>query len=137
MAMTTETTQALERLAAEPYSSLTTFRRDGRPVSVPIWHAVAGEKVYMFTEAEAFKVKRLRRDPRVTLAPCNWRGAVHGPAWSGSGRVVTDPAVVATAYQALDRKYGWQKWLVDLLSKMAGRYDARAILEIELDGPEA
>ncbi|HYC56042.1 MAG TPA: PPOX class F420-dependent oxidoreductase [Candidatus Binatia bacterium] len=128
--------QALRRLAAEPYSSLTTFKRDGSPVAVPIWHAVAGERVYMFTEAEAYKAKRLRRDPRVTLAPCNWRGVVHGPRWSGTGRVVADPATVTEAYKALDSKYGWQKMLVDLMSRLSGRYHARAILEIELDGKE-
>ena len=127
---------ALERLAVEPYSSLTTYRRDGTAVSVPIWHAVAGDRIYMFTEADAFKVKRLRRDPRVAIAPCNWRGAVHGPAWSGHGRVVEDPAVVRRAYEALDRKYGWQKWIVDGLSRLAGRYHGRAILEIELDGAQ-
>ncbi|HYC00613.1 MAG TPA: PPOX class F420-dependent oxidoreductase [Candidatus Limnocylindrales bacterium] len=128
---------ALTRLAEEPYSSLATFKRDGTPVAVPIWHAVADGRIYMFTEAASVKVKRLRRDPRVTLAPCNWRGEVREPRWSGKGRVVDDPAVVARAYEALDRKYGWQKWIVDGLSKLAGRYHARAILEIDLDGEEA
>lgn len=124
--------EALAALEQEGYSSLTTYRRDGRPVAVPIWHAVAGDKIYMFTEAASFKVKRLRRDPRVELAACNWRGTVHGPSWKGSGRIVTEPALIAKAYQHLDRKYGWQKWLVDAASRIAGRYDARAILEISL-----
>lgn len=123
---------ALAALENEGYSSLTTYKRDGRPVAVPIWHAVADAKIYMFTEAASFKVKRLRRDPRIELAACNWRGTVHGPSWKGTGRIVTEPALIAKAYQHLDRKYGWQKWLVDTLSKIAGRYDARAILEISL-----
>jgi len=122
----------LVALQNEGYSSLTTYKRDGNPVAVPIWHAVAGDRIYMFTEAASFKVKRLRRDPRVELAACNWRGSVYGPSWKGTGRIVTEPKVIAKAYQALDRKYGWQKWLVDVLSKLAGRYDARAILEITL-----
>jgi hypothetical protein len=52
---------------------------------------------------------------------------------TGRGRVAEDAATVAKAYAALDRKYGWQKWLVDAMSKLSGRYDKRAILEIELD----
>ncbi|MBI5506638.1 MAG: PPOX class F420-dependent oxidoreductase [Deltaproteobacteria bacterium] len=123
---------ALIALEHEAYSSLTTYKRDGSPVAVPIWHAVADDKIYMFTEAASFKVKRLRRDPRVELAACNWRGTVYGPSWKGTGRAVTEPALIAKAYRHLDRKYGWQKWLVDALSKIAGRYDARAILEISL-----
>lgn len=123
----------LSALEKEAYSSLTTFRRNGSPVPVPIWHAVADGKIYMFTEAASFKVKRLRRDPRIEIAACNWRGAVRGPIWKGKGHVTEEAGVIARAYRALDAKYGWQKWLVDTMSRIGGRYDARAVLEIELD----
>ncbi|HEY2773458.1 MAG TPA: PPOX class F420-dependent oxidoreductase [Candidatus Binatia bacterium] len=125
---------ALRVLDASSYSRLTTFRRNGTRVSVPIWHTVGGDKVYMFTEAGSFKVKRLRSDSRIEITTCDWRGNPGGaPTWSGTGRIVDSPADVTRAYQALDRKYGWQKWIVDALSKLSGRYDARAILEITLD----
>ncbi len=116
----------------EAYVSLTTYKRDGSPVAVPIWHAVVGSRIYMFTEAGSFKVKRLGRNSDVELAACNWRGVVRGPSWKGTGRIVTEPALIAKAYGSLDRKYGWQKWLVDVLSKLSGRYHARAVLEITL-----
>jgi PPOX class probable F420-dependent enzyme len=134
-ATTASRDEGLRVLAAAPYSLLTTFRRDGSPVGVPIWHAVADGKVYMFTEARSWKVKRLRRNPHIEITTCDWRGKLDGGAtWTGSGRVVNGPAVVAKAYKALDAKYGWQKWITDALSRLAGRYDGRAILEIELDG---
>ena len=126
--------EGLRIFAKVPYSLLTTFRRDGGRVSVPIWQAVGGDKVYMFTEARSWKVKRLRRDPRIEITTCDMRGNKDGgPTWTGTGRVVDDQAGVARAYAALDEKYGWQKWLVDSFSKLAGRYNARAILEITLD----
>ena len=126
--------EGLRMLAAVPYSRLTTFKRDGSRASVPIWQAVGDDRIYMFTEAASWKVKRLRRDPRIEITTCDWRGNLDGgPTWSGSARVAEDAATIAKAYEALDRKYGWQKWLVDLLSKIGGRYDARAILEITLD----
>lgn len=124
--------KALAAFENEWYSSLTTYKRDGTPIAVPIWHAVGDGRIYMFTEEASFKVKRLRRNPNIELAPCNWRGTVHGPAWKGTGRIVTEPKAIAKAYEALDGKYGWQKWLIDVLSKIAGRYDGRAILEITL-----
>lgn len=130
--------EGLRILAAAPYSLLTTFRRDGSPVGVPIWQAVGGDRIYMFTEAEAWKVKRLRRNPRIEITTCDWRGRLDGgPVWTGSGCIVNTPAEVARAYAALDAKYGWQKWITDVLSKLAGRYDQRAILEITLDEDEA
>jgi hypothetical protein len=79
-------------------------------------------------------VKRLRRNPRIEITTCDWRGNLDGgPTWTGTGRIVEDAEGIARAYEALDRKYGWQKWLVDLLSRLTGRYDGRAILEITLD----
>ncbi|MFN2425877.1 MAG: PPOX class F420-dependent oxidoreductase [Candidatus Binatia bacterium] len=126
--------EGLAMLAVVPYSRLTTFKRDGSPVGVPIWQAVGGDKVYMFTEASSWKVKRLRRNPRIEITTCDWRGNLDGgPTWQGTARVVDAPTDVAKAYDALDTKYGWQKWLTDTLSKIAGRYDKRAILEITLD----
>ena len=126
--------EGLRIFGCVPYSRLTTFRRDGTPVSVPIWQAVGGDKIYMFTESGSWKVKRLRRNPRIEMTTCDWRGNLDGgPTWKGTGRIVDAKADVARAYEALDKKYGWQKWLTDALSKIGGRYDARAILEITLD----
>ena len=126
--------EGLKMFSVVPYSRLTTFKRDGSPVAVPIWQAVGGDKIYMFTEAASWKVKRLRRNPRVEITTCDWRGNLDGgPTWSGTARVADSPADVAKAYEALDKKYGWQKWITDTLSKISGRYDARAILEITLD----
>ena len=126
--------EGLKMLGVVPYSRLTTFKRDGAPVGVPVWQAVGGEKVYMFTEAGSWKVKRLRRNPRIEITTCDWRGNLNGgPTWTGTCRIVNAADDVAKAYHALDGKYGWQKWLTDTLSKLAGRYNARAILEITLD----
>jgi PPOX class probable F420-dependent enzyme len=126
--------EGLRILGTVPYSRLTTFKRDGTPVGVPIWQAVGDGKVWMFTEARSWKVKRLRRNPRIKITTCDWRGNLDGGAtWTGTARIVDDAAGVARAYEALDRKYGWQKWITDTLSKLTGRYDARAILEITLD----
>jgi PPOX class probable F420-dependent enzyme len=126
--------EGLRILGTVPFSRLTTFKRDGTPVGVPIWQAVGDGKVWMFTEARSWKVKRLRRNPRIEITTCDWRGNLDGGAtWTGTARIVDDAALVARAYEALDRKYGWQKWITDTLSKITGRYDARAILEITLD----
>jgi PPOX class probable F420-dependent enzyme len=56
------------------YLSLTTYRRDGSPVSNPVWFVEDGGRLYVVTGAESYKAKRLRRNPAAMVAPCNARG---------------------------------------------------------------
>ena len=123
-------------IARERYVSLATFRRDGREVRTPVWVAAEGERLYVFSEGQAGKVKRIRATRRVRLAGCDVRGRVHGDWVSGSGRIVSEPDVTARGYGALRRKYGWQMRVGDWMSKLSGRYGRRALLEIELEPTE-
>jgi PPOX class probable F420-dependent enzyme len=120
--------------AVEPYVSLATARRNGREVRTPVWIAGESRQYYVFSEGDAGKVKRIRANGRVRLAACNMLGKVSSEWLEGRGRIVSEPEVVQRAYETLRRKYGWQMKIADLLSKLSGRYDKRAILEIEIDG---
>jgi PPOX class probable F420-dependent enzyme len=121
----------LAAIDRESYISLVTFRRTGAAVPTPVWFAAHGGRLYAFTESRAGKVKRLRNDARARFAACNARGRVHGEWHEARARVITDPAEQRAAYAALRAKYGWQMRLVDFFSRLAGRIDARAMLEIE------
>jgi PPOX class probable F420-dependent enzyme len=77
-------------------------------------------------------MKRLRNDPALRVAACNVRGAVHGEWIAGTGRRVDDPETIAAAYAALLAKYGWQMRLTNLVSRLAGRIEGRAVIEIDL-----
>lgn len=127
--MTTE----CQRLGAERYVNLATFRRDGREVRTPVWVAEHEGKLYVFSEGAAGKVKRIRATKRVALAPCDVRGALRGDFVAGVGRVVSEPGLVESAYVAFIAKYGWIMRATNLLSTLSGRIGRRAMLEIELD----
>jgi PPOX class probable F420-dependent enzyme len=118
-------------LDRESYISLATFRRDGRAVETPVWFARSGERLYVFTERAAGKVKRLRNGARARVAACDVRGRVHGEWLDARGRVVAESDVERRAYAALRAKYGWQMRIVDFFSTLTGRIRGRAILEIE------
>jgi PPOX class probable F420-dependent enzyme len=124
------------RLGAERYVSLATFRRDGRAVETPVWVVAREGRLYVFTEAGSWKVKRLRNDARVRVAPCNVRGALRGQPVPGRGRVLDDRDAEAAVYRAFARKYGLQMHLVNFFSRLSGRIGGRAVLEVEL-APEA
>ena len=46
---------------------LTTLRRDGRPVSLPVWFAAVDRRIYVRTPAKTRKVEHVRIDPRATF----------------------------------------------------------------------
>src|ERR1051325_2855605 len=101
-------------LGNERYINLATFRRDGRAVETPVWAVGLNGKLYVFTDGPSAKVKRIRATKKVRVAPCGMAGHVTGEWVEGAARVVDDSALEQEVYTALDRKYGWQKWLLDL-----------------------
>lgn len=114
----------------DTYVSLRSFKRDGGAVDTPVWAAPLDGTLVVFTLRDSFKVKRIRRNPRVQVAQCGVFGAVSGPWRDGTCRIVDDPATEARAYQALDAKYGWQMRLGTLMRRLTGGLDKRMVLQI-------
>ncbi len=69
---------------------ITTFKRDGTGVPTPVGFGVAGKELYFMTNEQSGKVKRLRRDPRVTVAASTLQGTVTGPTLRGVARPLAD-----------------------------------------------
>jgi uncharacterized protein len=119
-------------LDRDRYLSLATFRRSGAEVRTPVWFAAAGGKIYVFTAGESGKVKRLRHSSRARVAPSDMRGNVRGEWYDAAARIVTEPRVIERAHAALRAKYGWQMWVGDLFSRLTGRIQRRAWIEIDV-----
>ena len=68
-----------EGFGKSAYLSLTTFRRGGRPVATPVWFALNGDRIVVWSGAQEGKVKRLRNNSRVTVAVCDHKGKLKGP----------------------------------------------------------
>jgi uncharacterized protein len=81
---------------------LTTFRRDGTPISTPVWVVALDDgKVGFTTSSGSGKFKRLRHTERVTVQPCDVRGRVK----PGTTVVNATAAVVTgTEYLAIKDK---------------------------------
>jgi len=56
------------------YLSVTSSGREGRGVATPVWFVVDGERLLIETDAASYKVRRIRRDPHVSVATCSARG---------------------------------------------------------------
>ncbi len=110
-------TAAFPALAGQQYMSLTTFRKNGDAVPTPVWFAQVGDRLVVTTDPNSGKVKRIRNNDRVTVAPCKMNGEVTGDAVEASARVLT-PEEGAAADKALSKKYGLQKRLFGLMGAM-------------------
>lgn len=120
-------------LSTGNYIALATFRRDGREVRTPVWFVEIGGLLHAYTLGDSGKVKRLRRNPRVRVAPCTYRGEPIGPWREGTAGLVDDAGKVRQVYEALAKKYGWLYRLITALSRLSGSYRKRVVLAIALD----
>ncbi len=108
--------------ADEKYVLLTTFRRDGRPVATPVWWADMGDGSFAFwTSSASGKAKRLAHTPRVTVQPCNGRGAVKPDSTplAATARVVSGAELEAIR-QRVVAKYGFMTRVTKLLARIGG-----------------
>ncbi|OYD70909.1 PPOX class F420-dependent oxidoreductase [Rhodococcus sp. OK302] len=73
-------------LGEEKTISVSTFRKSGDGVATPTWVVPLSDgRIGFWTSSRSGKAKRLRNDPRVTIAPCTNRGKVVSGAVTVSG----------------------------------------------------
>lgn len=74
------------------YISLATFRKTGVAVRTPVWFCEENGKLFVFTNPKSGKVKRIRNNPKVRIAPCTIRGRITGPDFEGVARILPGTA---------------------------------------------
>ena len=100
----TAPTPVLEPFVCQKTVLLTTYRRDGTPVDTPVNIAVDGDRAFVRTFDTAWKLKLIRNNPEVEVAPSTVRGKPTGPAIRARARVLSG-SESAYAGRAIARKY--------------------------------
>jgi PPOX class probable F420-dependent enzyme len=101
----TEAGNPFAALIPHQFVQLTTFRKSGVAVPTTVWFAPDAGKLYVMTTASTGKIKRIRNNGRMLLAPSDRSGKVLGPALEGTAREL--PASEhERASAVLARKYG-------------------------------
>jgi PPOX class probable F420-dependent enzyme len=114
------TAQGFDALRGAKYCLLISYRRSGEPMPTPVWFGLDAEgRVYVRTEADAAKVKRVRANPRVLIAPANARGKPLGPLAEGRARVLA-AGEEERAESALSANYGLGRQLYEGMSGPLG-----------------
>ncbi len=118
-----------DALAGRRYVRLSTFRKSGAAVPTPVWFARMGENLYVVTGHNTGKVKRIRNNPDVALAPSDFRGRPKGPDMRAVAGL-TDEKRGGPADRALRGKYGWQYRVVEVIEGLLGVVNERVYLEL-------
>lgn len=122
---------ALAQFERAKYISLETFRKSGVGVKTPVWFAQKPGQLmyYVYSEADSGKVKRIRNNSKVRIAPCDIRGQVKGE-WVEAWARICSGDEVELGQQLLRQKYGWQKRIGDFFSRLLGHKQAVLVIEI-------
>jgi PPOX class probable F420-dependent enzyme len=114
--------------AGQKYLNLETFKKSGDGVKTPVWFAAEHSarldsndaKLYIYTIGVSGKVKRIRNNSRVRIAPCTMRGEVRGEWVDARAEIVTgDEAEYGTAL--LNKKYFPWKQVLAFFAKFSRR----------------
>jgi PPOX class probable F420-dependent enzyme len=98
-------------IEGQKYISLTTFRMNGVAVQTPVWFGEESGKLYVVSEADSGKCKRIRNNSSVRIAPCTVRGKITGPEFEARARILP-PEQSPRARVSVRRKY----WLARIPS---------------------
>ncbi len=120
----------LSQFAGEKYLCLESFRRSGEGIKTPLWFVESDGLLYVYSLTNAPKVRRVRSNPQVRVAPCDFRGGIKGE-WLDATATLLDGEAAARAHTLLTRKYGLMKRIGDLFSKWKRR--SRTAMAIRLD----
>jgi PPOX class probable F420-dependent enzyme len=95
----------LAQFQGQKHLNIETYRRTGEAVRTPVWFVEIDGIIYIRTAKSTGKFKRIRNNPSVKIAPCDFWGNVKGE-WVGGEATLATPEEADGAYRLLKKKYG-------------------------------
>ena len=103
------------------YLSVTSFKGDGTGVATPVWFVSDGRRLFAFTDLHSPKIRRIRRSPRVLVAPCRVNGKLRGEPVAATAEVLTAPADLERVRKLLLARYKISYRVVMLFYRLGRR----------------
>jgi uncharacterized protein len=120
----------LDQFKKNKYISVETFRKSSQGVRTPVWFIESNNEFLFNTEEDSGKVKRIRHNPAVKIAPCNMRGDIKGEFIPGTARFLS-PEESALAKKIYAKKYGFMGRVFESLGN--SRKSERIFLAVKPD----
>lgn len=115
----------LDSLFPGRFLSVTSFKRDGTRVATPVWAVSDGTRLFAFTDLHSAKVWRIRRNPRVLVAPCRVNGKLRSALITAHAEVLTDDVELERVQQLLLARYKITYRIVMLFYRLGRRLRRR------------
>ena len=115
----------LEALFPGKYLSVTSFKRDGTGVATPVWFVSDGGRLFALTDLHSAKVRRIRRNSRVLVAPCRADGKLRSEPVPARVEVLTATAELERVQKLLIERYKLSYRLVMLIYRLGRRLRGR------------
>jgi PPOX class probable F420-dependent enzyme len=126
--------EAWEVLASAHTGVLGSLRRDGAPISLPVWFVVLDRKIYVSGPAQTRKFARMRRDPRVSFLVFSGERWIDlmGVQVNGRAHEVTGGPLTERVAAALNEKYsGFRTSRADMPDATRTHYET-AVATVEI-----
>jgi PPOX class probable F420-dependent enzyme len=119
---------AFAAFAGQKYLNLETFKKSGDGVKTPVWFATDpandlacdAARLYAYTIGNSGKVKRIRNNARVRIAPCDMGGKLLGEWVDARAEIVTG-AEAEYGDRLLNKKYFPWKQLLNFFASFRRR----------------
>jgi PPOX class probable F420-dependent enzyme len=110
----------LSQFIESKYISIETYKKNGTGVRTPVWFVIYQGLMYFRTDKKSGKVKRLKNNPHVKIAPCDIRGNIT-KEWLDGKAHFANSEESSIAYAMIGKKYGVRAKLVRIVNKIRGK----------------
>ena len=121
--------EAWEAVESAHTGILTTLRRDGMPIELPVWFVVDDRSIALMTPAGTKKIARIRHDPRASFLVESGEqyAELRGVHLTGRVKAVEDALATSRIEAAVEAKYAAFRPPADSLPAAAQAYYAKQV----------
>ena len=101
----------------QKYINLETYRRNGQAVRTTVWFVMDAGTIYIRTDMNSGKIKRIKNNPNIRITPSGARGQLKGK-WIEGKIKMAGSLELEHANQLLEQKYGIQGKIIRVFNKI-------------------
>ena len=110
----------LKQFEKQQYLNIETFRKNGQGVKTPVWFALDGEALRIWTFAGSGKIKRIRNNDTVRVAPSTASGEPTGDWQDAHAKTDESPESIKHVETLMKKKYGAMFYIFGFIGRMRG-----------------
>jgi uncharacterized protein len=123
-------TMSLASLSNQKVVSVETVKKNGEAVRSPVWVVEDGGLLYIRSDANSWKIKRIKRNPSVRVAPSSWGGKIKGDWVKGEAQFVQDESS-GRILELFTRKYGIMARILNFYNKLRARKYVTVAIKVQ------